>query len=300
MTRTLVVLAAGMGSRYGGLKQTEGMGPAGATILEYSLYDALRAGFTRLVLVIRPDMEVPFRATIGARVEPRIETKYAYQTLSAVPVGFSPPPERTKPWGTAHAVLVSAPQVHGPFAVINADDFYGRSAFDGLADLLDRGARDDTYGMVAYDLRDTLTEAGTVSRGVCRVSAEGWLESIVETTKIERHGSDARYPDAQGRMQTLSGALPVSMNCWAFQPSLFAALRDSFAEFLRVQGASSAGECYLPSVVEEQIRSGRRRVRVQRSRDTWCGVTHPQDKPRVQAFLDELVTRGVYPRELWS
>ncbi len=300
MTKTLVVLAAGMGSRYGGMKQAEGMGPGGATILEYSVFDALRAGFEELVLLIRPDMEALFRDSVGARIEPRIATRYAFQTLADVPDGFEAPAGRTKPWGTAHAVLVSAPQVHGPFAVINADDFYGSSAFTALAALLDRGAQDDAHAMVAYNLRDTLTEAGTVSRGVCRVTPESWLESIVETVKIERQGGDARYPDAHGRMQTLSGALPVSMNCWGFQPSLFAALRDSFGEFLREHGQSAQAECYLPSVVQGLIRSGRGRVRVERSRDVWCGVTHPQDKPRVQVFLEEQVRLGKYPRELWT
>lgn len=322
MKPTLVILAAGIGSRYGGAKQTEGFGPDGSAILEYAVFDALRAGFGKLVVVIRPDMQASFRETIGRRIEPRIDTRYALQTLEALPSGFVAPAGRSKPWGTGHAVLVAAPLIAEPFVVINADDYYGPSAYRTLAQFFaqsggaageDAGAAGgratglspggraqvSTHALVGYVLRDTLAEAGTVSRGVCRVSADGWLESITEMTRLERAGDDARQIEPDGSARIVSGQSPVSMNFWGFAPDALDAFARQFEDFLRREAGSHSAEFYIPTVVQELIRSGAARFRVERSRDPWVGITHREDRPRVQAFLRRQVEQGVYPAELW-
>lgn len=301
MKPTLVILAAGIGRRYGGLKQLEPVGPGGATIMDYSVYDALRAGFGRIVFVIRPEIEAAFGATLGRRFEKHVSVACALQDLSALPAGFDLPSGRTKPWGTGQAVLAAESVVDEPFAVVNADDFYGADSFAVLSGFLQREQGDvPTYAMVGYALRDTLSDVGCVSRAVCRCTSDGWLQSIAEIAGIEKCGPDGRCTDDAGRSQILSGDGLVSMNMWGFTPAVFDALRSAFRGFLQNHGGSNEAEFYLPSVIQDLIRTGRAGVRVLPSKDAWCGVTHPRDKTRVVAMIHELVARGVYPRALWD
>ena len=302
MKPTLVILAAGMGSRYGGMKQLEAVGPGGETIMDYSIYDALRGGFGKAVYIIRPEMEAAFRETIGRRYEKHIEVAYAFQRLDDLPAGYSVPAGREKPWGTGQAVLAAADLVNEPFAVVNADDFYGRNSFATLGQFLQETPAGDppTYAMVGFTLRDTLTEAGTVNRGCCRSTEDGWLEEITEITGIRPDGNDAVYTDDAGQEQKLSGNQIVSMNTWGFQAGFFDALRTRFEAFLSVNSSSPKAEYYLPAGVQELMRAGQARVKVLPTPDRWVGVTHREDKPRVVAMLAELVQQGAYPERLWD
>ena len=301
MKPTLVILAAGMGSRYGGLKQLERVGPGGETIMDYSIFDAMRAGFARVVFVIRPDMEGVFREQIGSRYENRLPVAYAFQRLDALPAGFTPPPNRTKPWGTAHAVLAAEPEVREPFGVINADDFYGAGAFEVLATALTEPDEGDipTHVLVAYILRDTLSDAGHVNRGVCRSTPDGWLERITEMIRIRPHGADAIY-FSDGQPHIVSGESLVSMNCFGFRPVFFEQLRTRFAQFIEQHADSPTAEFHLPVGIQELIDAGEARMRVIPTQDKWCGVTYPEDKPRVVAMIRELVQAGRYPERLWA
>jgi dTDP-glucose pyrophosphorylase len=295
---TLLVLAAGIGSRYGGLKQIDPVGPAGETIIDYSIFDALRAGFGKLVFVIRKDIEDAFRETVGARFEKRVPVDYVFQSLEAIPSRFSVPAGRTKPWGTTQAVLVAADAIHEPFAIINADDFYGAQGYRELANHLSSGSPD--YAMVGFTLRNTLSEFGSVARGVCRLAGDGTLQSIVELTKIERDGDGARNTDADGNVTKLSGDEAVSMNMWAFSPRIFDQLRESFTQFLERRGSDPKAECLIPNTVGELVRDGQARVKVLRSGDSWFGVTYREDRPRVIESVRALIAAGAYPEKLWS
>jgi dTDP-glucose pyrophosphorylase len=301
MKPTLVILAAGISSRYGGLKQLEPVGPNGATIIDYSIYDALRAGFGKVVFVVRPETEAAFRGSFGQRIEKHAPVGYAQQRLDGLPPGFDVPPGRTKPWGTGHAVLAVENLVHEPFAVVNADDFYGASSFMALNTFLqqEEEATAPSYAVVGYSLGNTLTEAGSVNRAVCRCTPDGWLQDIVEIMGIERHGPDGRFTDHLGVEQVIGGDTPVSMNMWGFRPSIFEHLWEAFRRFLQGEGASCEAEFHLPSAVRDLIRNGLAQVRVLPAGDLWSGVTHPQDKARVATLIHELVDRGEYPRELW-
>jgi NDP-sugar pyrophosphorylase family protein len=296
----LVVLAAGMGSRFGGVKQVQPVGPHGELIIEYSAFDALRAGFGRLVLVIRKDIEKDFRETIGRRLESRMDVQYVFQELDA---GISPASRllqvgsRTKPWGTAHATLVAQPAVRGPFAVINADDFYGASAYRTLAAHF---AASSDYAMVGYPLSQTLSEHGTVSRGLCATDAAGRLSSITEITKIEKVADGARYTDAAGRSQRLTGAEIVSMNFWGFTPAVFPQLEAAFAAFLASRGQDPKAEIYLPTTLSDLNARGEARIALHRSEDAWFGLTYKEDLASAQAALKALVAAGKYPAPLWK
>jgi UTP-glucose-1-phosphate uridylyltransferase len=294
---TLLILAAGMGSRYGGLKQIDPVGPGGETIIDYSIFDALRAGFGKLVFVIRKDIEEAFRETVGSRFEKRVPVEYVFQALEGIPSKFSVPAGRTKPWGTTHAILVAADAIHEPFAAINADDFYGAQGYRELAGHLTSGSQD--YAMVGFILRNTLSEFGSVARGVCRVAGDDTLQSIIELTKIERDGNGARNTDAEGNVTKLSGDEPVSMNMWAFMPSVFDQLRERFEQFLERSGSDAKAECLIPNTVGELVRDGEARVKVLRSRDSWFGVTYREDRPRVIESVRALITAGIYPEKLW-
>jgi dTDP-glucose pyrophosphorylase len=294
---TLLILAAGMGSRYGGLKQIDPVGPAGETIIDYSIFDALRAGFSKLVFVIRKDIEEAFRETVGSRFEKRVAVDYVFQSLEDIPQPYTVPAGRTKPWGTTQAILVAADAIHEPFAAINADDFYGAQGYSELAGHLTSGSPD--YAMVGFTLRNTLSEFGSVARGVCRVSADGALENIVELTKIERDGNGARNTDANGNVTKLTGDEPVSMNMWAFMPRVFDQLRESFAQFLERSGSDPKAECLIPSTIGELIHAGKARVKVLRSSDSWFGVTYREDRPRVIESVRGLIAAGKYPEKLW-
>jgi dTDP-glucose pyrophosphorylase len=295
---TLLVLAAGIGSRYGGLKQIDPIGPGGETIIDYSVYDALRAGFGKLVFVIRKDIEATFREVIGSRFEKRIAVDYVFQELNALPPGFSLPPGRTKPWGTAHAVLTAASAVGEPFAAINADDFYGQASFQTLGRYLQSSTQD--YAMVGFVLRNTLSEFGSVARGVCRLSPDNYLESVVELTKIEKDGSGARNTDAAGQVHPLTGDEIVSLNMWGFTPSLFAHLQREFVAFLHQDGANPKAEFFIPTVVNTLINTGQTRLKVLPTSSSWFGVTYREDRPRVVASIRELIHRGDYPEKLWT
>jgi len=294
---TLLVMAAGMGSRYGGLKQIEAVGPSGETIIDYSIYDAFRAGFGKLVFIIRNDIEQAFKEVVGARFEKRIAVEYVFQELAMIPAGFQVPAGRTKPWGTTHAVLMAANAIREPFAVINADDFYGAESYRVLAQHLQSGS--DDYAMVGFILRNTLSDFGSVSRGVCQVSAAGFLEQVVELTSIERDGEAARSIDAAGQATKLTGDEMVSMNMWGFTPAVFAQLQDRFQSFLERNRSELKSECYLPTAVNELVTAGQARVRVLRSRDSWFGVTNREDRPRVVESIRALIDAGSYPPSLW-
>jgi UTP-glucose-1-phosphate uridylyltransferase len=303
---TLLVLAAGMGSRYGGLKQMDPVGPVDEnnpeadreTILDYSVYDALRAGFGKVVFVIRRDMEASFREIVAARFEGHIAVEYVFQELDELPPGFSVPAGRTKPWGTTHAILMAADTIDEPFAVINADDFYGAEGYRVLAQHLRSGRQD--YAMVGFVLRNTLSEFGAVARGVCQVSGDNFLEGVVELTKIKRDGAHASNTDAAGKVSKLSGDEIVSMNMWGFTPRVFGQLRAYFRRFLELKGTEMQSECYLPSAVNEYVQAGSARVRVLRTHDSWFGITYREDHPRVVESIGRLVNEGIYPKRLWQ
>jgi hypothetical protein len=294
---TLLVLAAGMGSRYGGLKQLESVGPQGETIIDYSVFDALRAGFGRLVFVIRHDLEKQFKDIVGAKFAGKIPVEYAFQELDSLPPGFSVPPGRTKPWGTGHAILSAADIIREPFGVINADDFYGPNSFRILAQHLSSGTSD--HAMVGYLLRNTLSDFGAVSRGVCEVDARGFLKSVTELTKIERHGTAAQYTGADGKPAPLTGDEIVSLNLWGFMPGFFGHLREQFTVFLKQYGREQTAEFYLPAAVNSLIAGGKERCRVLKTPDSWLGVTYREDRPVVGAGIKRLTTDGTYPRPLW-
>jgi NDP-sugar pyrophosphorylase family protein len=286
-----------MGSRYGGLKQIDPVGPAGETIIDYSIFDALRAGFGKLVFVIRKDIEQQFREIVGARFEKRVAVDYVFQALEDIPSRFTVPAGRTKPWGTTQAILLAADTIHEPFAAINADDFYGADAYRSLAGQLMSGSPD--YSMVGFVLRNTLSDFGSVARGVCQVSDDGYLEHIAELTKVERDGNGARNTDAAGKVTKLTGDEPVSMNYWGFTPQVFDQLRENFEKFLEKSGTDLKSECYIPNTVGELVRDGQARVKVLHSRDSWFGVTYREDRPRVVESIRGLIAKGIYPEKLW-
>jgi dTDP-glucose pyrophosphorylase len=291
MKPTLVILAAGMGSRYGGLKQIDPVGPGGQTIMDYSIYDAARAGFGKVVFVIRRGFADVFRREVGARAERRLPVEYAYQELTDLPDWFALPAGREKPWGTGHAILAARGLVAEPFAAINADDFYGREGFETLARHL---ASATDFAMVGYLLRATLSDHGSVARGVCAIDAEGYLETVVEHLKLERRGDAAVDRRSDGDVP-LTGDEIVSMNFWGFTPALFEHLQTGFEEFLRSHGPEGRSEFLIPSVVDRLIRERKARVKVLRSSGAWFGVTYPEDKPRVMENIRALIAQGLYP-----
>ncbi len=288
---TLLVLAAGLGSRYGGMKQIDPVGPNGETILDYSVFDARRAGFSRVVFVIRREFEAIFREKIGAKYSGKIDVGYAFQSLDALPPGFSSPSGREKPWGTGHATWCARDEVKTGFAVINADDFYGADAFRGLANFLQRAAPNEG-AMAGFSLANTLSESGPVSRGICDVDRAGRLLSVTERTHITLAdvGAGRSYPPDTR----------VSMNCWAFTPEFFAPLGEELENFLRQAAPPPAQpELYLPSVVSHLIARGRLLVDVLPTNGNWFGVTYREDKPRVVAALRTLIDAGLYPENLF-
>lgn len=297
---TLMILAAGMGSRYGGLKQMDPVGPAGEIVLDYSIFDALRAGFGRVVFVIRRDIEAAFREMVGAKWEPRVPCGYAFQELADVPAGFAVPADRAKPWGTAHAIRAGRHEIAGPFAAINADDFYGAASFRALAGHLTAEASATSHCMVAFRLGQTLSEHGSVSRGVCLCGADRLLTGIQERTKITRHADGSLWDEPEGGSATaLTGEEPVSMNCWGFMPAAFRELDAAFEKFLRGDGGNSPKkEFTIPSVVDGLIRSGRGTVKVLDTSSRWFGVTYREDKATVQESIRALVAAGEYPAKL--
>jgi UTP-glucose-1-phosphate uridylyltransferase len=295
---TLLVMAAGMGSRYGGLKQIDPVGPSGETLMDYSIFDAIRAGFGRVVFVIRKDIEAPFRETIGAKFEKRIPVDYVYQELDKIPAGFKVPEGRTKPWGTTQAVLMAEDAIQEPFAVINADDFYGAEGYQELSKHLTSGSPD--YAMVGFVLRNTLSDFGSVARGVSKADSNGYLETVSELTNIVRDGKGGKNTDPSGNVTQLSGDELVSMNMWGFTPQIFPQLRERFRAFLERGATELKSEHYVPTAVNELVSSGQARVKVLRTNDTWIGVTYREDRPRVIDSIAGLVKKGKYPEKLWN
>jgi NDP-sugar pyrophosphorylase family protein len=301
---TLVVMAAGIGSRYGGLKQIEAVGPSGEIILDYSVYDALKVGFTKIVFVISKAIEKPFRARIGATIARHCNTACVFQNLDDLPAGFSVPADRVKPWGTAQAVLSSRSEVNGPFAVINADDFYGRGAFQSVADFLrstPNPVNPAEYCMAGYRLGNTLSPFGSVARGICSIDKGGKLMEIREITGIEKYGETARYSTDGQNWTSLPMDTSVSMNFWGFTPSLFDSISSHFPLFLENHRETlDKAEYYLPELVGELIRLGRASVGVMDTQEKWHGVTYPQDKDEVKAAIREMIDKKIYPENLWG
>ena len=302
----LVVMAAGMGSRYGGLKQIDPVGNHGQLIIDYSIYDAIRAGFETVVFVIKHEIEDAFKEAIGDRMSKVMNVKYAYQELNDLPEGYEFPAERTKPWGTAHAILAARKVVDGPFAVVNADDYYGPEAFKTIYDYLSENPdQPDCYefAMVGYLLGNTVTEHGHVARGVCVEDENNYLVSVTERTRIEKEGDDARFTEDDGETWTpLSGQSIVSMNLWGLTNSYFTEAWNRFPAFLDKTLAENPnkGEYFLPSVISALIGEGKARAKVLRSPDKWYGVTYQADKPVVVAAIAEKTAAGVYPDNLWE
>ena len=298
---TLVIMAAGMGSRFGGPKQTTPVDDAGHFILHYSLFDAYRAGFRRVVFIVKPGAEAEFREAVGDGAAERMELRFAPQALNALPEGFSVPEGRVKPWGTAHAVLCAAPQIDGPFAVINADDYYGVKAFQALYDFLAADRPASEYAMVGFRLRNTVTEYGSVARGVCEVE-NGLLRGVTERTKIVKDGEDAAFTEDGETWTKLPGDTLVSMNFWGFSPLYLQELQRRFPAFLTENLPVNPLKCeyFVPSIVNAQLQEGTATIRVLDTPDAWHGVTYPEDLPAVKAALKRLTDEGMYPEGFWK
>lgn len=304
MKPTLLILAAGMGSRYGGLKQIDPMGPAGETVMDYSVFDAIRAGFGKVVFVIRRDFEEQFKAQVGAKFAGKITVEYGFQALDDLPEGFTVPEGRTKPWGTTQAMLAAADLIHEPCVMINADDFYGQDAFASIAKHLTSAPAmvegRNQYCMVGFRLNNTLSDHGSVARGVCKVDAAGHLTSVKEMTKIFRTAEGAENREEGAEVVKLTGEEPVSMNFWGFTPEIFPELREAFVAFLKEHGQEQKSECYVPAVVDALIKAGRADVKVLPTTSKWFGVTYPEDKQTVVDSIRTLTEQGDYPSPLWQ
>lgn len=300
MKPTLFILAAGMGSRYGGLKQLDGLGPSGETIMDYSVYDALRAGFGKIVFVIRHDFEQEFREKIISRYEGHVPVEVVFQDLNNLPEGFTAPEGRTKPWGTGHAVLMGKDVIREPFAVINADDYYGADSFRVLADFLTSVAgKSNTYGMVGFNISNTLSENGGVSRGYCKVDELGYLTDVTECHGIERKDGKLIHVLADGSVADFPENASVSMNMWGFTPDYFQYSEEAFVEFLKVNGGELKSEFYIPSVVNDLIKQGKISLKVEKTASRWFGVTYAADRAATVAEFKRLVDEGVYPSPLF-
>lgn len=300
MKPTLFVLAAGMGSRYGGLKQLDGLGPNGETIMDYSIFDAIRGGFGKLVFVIRKSFEQDFREKIISKYENHIPVEVVFQDLNDLPAGFTCPEDRQKPWGTNHAVLMGKNVIKEPFAVINADDFYGRDSFAVLGKwLTEATGKKNEYCMVGYRVGNTLSESGSVARGVCETNAEGYLTGVVERTAIERIDGDIQFTDENGKKVVLEENTPVSMNMWGFTPDYFQYSEDYFVDFLKENISNLKCEYFIPLMVNELIQKGAATVKVLDTTSKWFGVTYAADRQGVVDKIQALVDAGEYPNKLF-
>ncbi len=299
MKPTLLILAAGIGSRYGGVKQMDKIGPSGESIIDYSVYDAIRAGFGKVVFVLNPNIIDDFKAIYEPRLKGRIETEYILQELHNIPEGIAFNPERIKPWGTGHAVLVAKNYINEPFCVINADDFYGRHAFDLISEFLSGMENaDPKYAMVGYKLKNTLSDHGTVSRGVCSAE-DGLLTDVIERTSIQRKNGNVVFDD-EGHDQVIDENSVVSMNFWGFTPKYFEQSERDFITFINENANQLKAEFYIPSVVNNLIESGDATCSVLTSNDQWFGVTYQEDKPVTIEKISQLVEEGIYPESLWG
>jgi NDP-sugar pyrophosphorylase family protein len=300
MKPTLVILAAGMASRYGSMKQIQGFGPSGETIMDYSIYDAIRSGFRKIVFIIREDFAENFKAIFEPKLQGRVETAYVYQEMTAYLGGYPVPEARSKPWGTAHAVLCAREAVKDPFAVINADDFYGRDAFEKAYGFLANGCSPTCYSIIGYDLSKTLSENGSVSRGVCEVDDQQNLVSIHERTKIYRNENGKISFEEDGKLFEVPDSAKVSMNFWCFDPSVFAFIEKIFAEFLATHGKDVKSEFFIPIIGDRFIHEKIGNIRIIPTAASWFGVTYKEDAPDVQKSLNALIDQGLYPPKLWD
>ena len=296
---TLVILAAGMGSRFGGLKQITAVDDFGHAIIDFSLYDAYRAGFRKVVFIIKHEIEEDFKAAVGHRMEKYFDVQYVFQQIDMLPEGYAVPPQRKKPWGTGHAVLCAAQAIDGPFAVINADDFYGRGAYETIYNYLAQERPDNQHAMVAYLLKNTVTEHGTVARGICQVE-NGLLTDVVEQTKIAKRGEDGAYTEDGVTWIPVSGTVPVSMNFWGFGQDMLRQLRDRFPAWLDANLSTNPekAEYFLPFVTNAVIHEGLGTVQVLPCHETWHGITYREDMPDVVDYIASLRSEGVYPNTL--
>ena len=300
MKSTALVLAAGLGTRYGGLKQIDAVGPHGQTLIDYCVYDALKAGFDRVVFVIRHYFEEAFREQVSSKFDRFLETAYVYQETDSGLGGFAPPPGREKPWGTGHAILVSRELIRESFAVLNADDYYGANSLKSIFNFLAAGhASSNEYAMVGYTLKNTLSEYGAVCRGICECDSQTFLRRVIERRNIEKTTAGARYVDENGIVHTLTGDETVSMNLWGFQPSIFERIEIVFKLFLAEHGNSTSAELFIPTVVDELIQRGEAAVKVLRTLDPWFGVTYRRDRSTATRRIRELTDQGLYPERLW-
>jgi len=300
---TLLILAAGMGSRYGGLKQIDPFGPHGETLMDYAIYDALAAGFARVVFVIRRDFEAEFRQVVGSKYENHVAVDYAFQGLDDLPSGFSCPADRRKPWGTTQAIWCARGCVDEPFVSLNADDYYGKSAFVSAAQFLAQPTPPESspcYCVVGYPVLQTLSEHGPVARGICELDDQGYLRTLVERKRVEKVGDTGRFLDEQGGAIALRGDEAVSMNMMGFTPAVFPQLERHFARFLEQHVRTADSELVIPTVVDQIVREGSARMRVLTSRDSWFGVTYAKDKPEAVESIRRMIDRKEYPSPIWS
>ncbi len=301
MKPTLLILAAGLGSRYGGVKQMDKVGPSGESIIDYSIYDAIRAGFGKVVFIINKKIEKDFKEVFEPKLNGRIKTEYVLQELDDLPIGFKCPKDRVKPWGTAHAILAAKDVVQEPFAVINADDFYGRNSYKKLAAFFaDENRKENEFCMVGFRLENTITESGTVSRGVCSLDENTFLTQVVEHPKIQKADDKIVFINEAEETKEISGNSIVSMNFWGFSPLLFKHLYEGFKFFLKSNVKDIKSEYYIPTVVTEMIESEVAKIKVLESTDQWFGVTYQEDRPKVVESIKHLVASGVYPENLWG
>lgn len=298
MKPTLLVLAAGMGSRYGGLKQMDELGPNGESIIDYSIYDAIEAGFGKVVFVIRKSFADAFKERFEPKLADKIKTEYVYQALDDIPEEFTVPEGREKPWGTGHAMLMAKDVIKEPFGIINADDYYGREAYKQVNDFLNTSTDPNEYAMVGYPIDKTLSEHGTVSRGICVVDDNGNLVEIIERTKIGWEGDKIFFYEDDGKTE-VAGDVPVSMNFWAFKPEFFPLLEKEFRGFLETRGHELKSEYYFNVAVDSLIKKGIVKTKVLKTTSQWFGVTYKEDKPKVQEKFKELHAKGIYPSKLW-
>ncbi len=301
MKPTLYVLAAGMGSRYGGLKQLDGLGPNGETIMDYSIYDAVKAGFGKIVFVIRHSFEAEFQDKVVSKYKGLIPVEVVFQEIEKLPEGYSYNEKREKPWGTNHAVLMAIDTIKEPFAVINADDFYGQESFQVLADyLISIEGKQNDYCMIGYRVENTLSESGVVNRGVCSTDENGYLTTVVEREQIENEGGTIAYKDEHGIKHEIPVGSHVSMNMWGFTPDYFDYSMSMFKEFLNEKGQELKSEFYIPTVVNELIQTKQATVKVLDTPSKWFGVTYADDRTMVVLRINELIKKGVYPNKLWE
>ncbi len=300
MKPTLLILAAGMGSRFGGLKQVEPVGPNGEAIIDYTIYDAIRTGFGKVVFIIRESFAEAFKEKFDAKLKGKIEVEYVFQELDKLPKGFTLPEGREKPWGTAHAILVAKDVVKEPFCALNADDFYGKNGYKVMSDFLISSTDDSEFSMVGYQLKNTLSDFGSVSRGICSIDENQNLKKIVETVKIFKKGDAAISVEEDGSETPMTGNESASMNMWGFKPSIFNTIESKFVDFLKTEIDKPKSEMYIPSVVFEMIEENKVSVKVLEANSPWFGVTYKEDKPIVVEKINALIKQGEYPENLWG